>query len=129
MGHPKKCPGCGRFGAAKLEGYCKDCYPNRHNMDKDIFLEQLFRFQEISVNVVKGALLEVGARTVDEVKAPHRRTVLNICQRRLPQTRNRHLVQNASFIGEDDYFGIRKTNEADGGYRVERGDYGFEDRG
>lgn len=128
MGHPKQCPICNRFGSPSLDGYCKICYPNRHNMEKQEFLERVFKFQELSVSVVKGALLEVGVNTVDEVKAEDRRTVVNICQRRLPQARNRYLVQNDTIVGEGDYFGIRKTGEADGDYRVEKGEHGLEDR-
>ena len=120
MGYPKQCPGCGRFGTPKLEGYCKICYPNRHFMDRDDFKEQLFRFQQISSNVVIGALAEVGETTADNVKPKDRSVVLNICQRRLPQSRRKHIESDDSTMGSDDYL-IRKHGEYLGGYDVEKG--------
>jgi hypothetical protein len=96
-------------------------------MDRDVFLEQLFRFQKESVKVVMGALAEVGAKSADEVKAKDRRTVLNICERRLPKTRKRHIVQGETFVGEDEFWGFRKHgDEVLDKYKVEKGGYGIE---
>jgi hypothetical protein len=128
MGNPDRCPECNRFGTAELEGYCKDCYPNIKFLRKDVFMDRLFAFQEHSQNVVTGALKEVGAESADKVKPEDRSVVLNICRRRLPTTRQRHLVQKETFVSEGDYFGFRKHGESEvddyrvvkGGYEVER---------
>jgi len=125
MGNTKSCPECGRFGANKLDGYCKDCYPNRHNLKKEVFLERLFKFQQRSEKTVLGALLEVGAKTADQVKPEDRRSVLNICERRLPRSGRRYFVQSDSVLGESE-FKLRKHGEALGGYGVEGGKVGIE---
>jgi hypothetical protein len=96
-------------------------------MDRDYFLETLFGFQQESPNVVKSALAEVGAKTAESVSASDRRIVLNICERRLPRTRKRHLVQGESFIGEAEFWGYRRKDEFDDpAYKVEKGGYEIE---
>ena len=128
MGNPDRCPGCNRFGTHELGGYCKTCYPKRQNLARDEFLDRLFKFQQQSPKIVIGALREVGAESADKVKVEDRSVVLNICRRRLPRTRQRHIVQGNTFVGEDDYFGFRKHGESEvenygvikGGYEIER---------
>jgi len=97
-------------------------------MDRDVFMDCLFKFQQKSEKTVLGALLEVGAKTADKVKAEDRRTVLNICERRLPRSGRRHLVQGDTVLGEDD-FKFRKHDESlVDDYGVEGGGYGIEHR-
>jgi len=127
MGNTNRCPHCNRFGSAELNGYCKTCYSERNITDSRAFLVKLDAFHQQSPKVVVGALKEVGAKVADEVRPEDRDVVLNICRRRLPRTRQRHVVQDDTFVGEDDYFGFRKHGEAEvNDYGLIRGDYEIE---
>lgn len=127
MGHQKHCPSCGRFGSSELKGYCKKCYKSIRNTDKERFLDALFKFQQESPHTVMGALAEVGAKTADAVSKNEWSTVLNICERRLPRTRKRHVVQDETFVGEEEFWGYRRQGEFDEpNYKGEKGGYDIE---
>ena len=127
MANYVRCPECNQFGSKKLEGYCKDHYPERHFPNPEAFKEALFRYHQDSPRIVVSALAEVGASDADSVRAKDRNTVLNFCRRRLPRTRKRHLEGEESFIGESEYWGYRKHGEFNtDNYKMEKGDYGIE---
>jgi len=95
-------------------------------MDRDVFMDRLFQMQQRSAKTVMGALLEVGAKSANDVKPEYRRVVLNICERRLPRSGRRYLVQDDTVVGESD-FSLRKHDEhVTEGYSVEGGGYGIE---
>lgn len=127
MANYTRCPECNQFGSKRLEGYCKDHYPNRHYPNPDTFKRCLFEFHQQSPKIVVSALAEVGADNADAVKPEHRTVVLNFCRRRLPRTRKRHIESEESFIGESEFWGYRRHGEFDtDGYKMEKGDYGIE---
>jgi hypothetical protein len=113
MGNPSRCPVCNRFGTVELNGFCKACAvdPNAKG---------LWNFIKINARtnptVVKGALLEVGAARVADIKQEDVIRVANIIKRRLPVNRRGHLVSDTNpmenygyaFKDEKESYGIEK---------------------
>ncbi len=89
MGNDTRCPRCNRFGDSDLNNYCKAC-------DLDRFKDELNSLCRGSRKILIGALLEVGAKTPEEVVRTDRQRVLNIVKRRQPINRRPSIVQDAA---------------------------------
>lgn len=86
MGNTTRCPKCNKFGDANLNNYCKRC-------DLDMFKDEVHTLCGGSVKLLNLAMLEVGAKSVLQIKAEDRHRVLNIIKKRKPKSRRDNLVQ------------------------------------
>ena len=89
MGNATRCPKCNMFGNADLDNYCRRC-------DLEIFKDKFHTLCNGSEKMLASALLEVGAKRVDDVKRQDRSIVANIIKRRTSSTRRKNLVQDSS---------------------------------
>lgn len=89
MGNPTRCPQCNKFGDPNLGNYCKRC-------DIERYRAELNHVCNGSSKVLMGALLEVGAKSILQIRREDRSRVLNIIKRRQQKTRRKALVQGAS---------------------------------
>lgn len=114
MANPSRCPVCNRFGTTELNGFCRSCYVNPS--PKNTKLEAIKIYSRTDPTVVRGALLEVGANRVADIKDEDVIRVYNIIKRRLPVKRVGHLVSDKNpmenygyaFKEESKSYGIEK---------------------
>lgn len=110
MANPNRCPKCNGFGRKELGGICKRC-------DIDGFKDEVSRLSAGSPKTLQMALLEFGAKRVDDIKRTDRSPLINMLKRRMPNRRRKHLVQDTAPL---ETYGVQFTGEPDS-YKIEKG--------
>lgn len=114
MANPSRCPVCNRFGTTELDGFCRACYVKPS--PKNTKLAAIKIYSRTDPTVVKGALLEVGAARVADIKDEDVNRVYNIIKRRLPVNRVGNIVKDSSPM---EVYGYEFKNEKNK-YSVEK---------
>lgn len=110
MGNPGKirCPHCGSYGNAKLNGLCRRC-------DNSKFRDDVYSLCNGSQEVLWAALREFKVAVVDDLSAEQKVLLKHLIKRRQPKPRRGHIAQPKSFfedvISQPESYGIEKRRQ------------------
>ena len=114
MGNPHRCPKCNGLGSSLEGNICRKC-------DREQFYNEVYAVSGGNMaSLLTGALLEVGAKSLMDVRHKDRERLIGIIRRRNTKAR-RHIVGNVNpreFQG-----GLPQTKE---NYGLEKGVPGIE---